>query len=221
MKVSEVRLYYFPDNTTSRCGKNQTSIFGLSGSGNIVNKRVQSLVNTGSTAILSGHTLYVSSFDTKNTQSLLRFEYFSLSLPADSRNGGCPRPLRYPWPYFNQPDDNPCTWRIIHICPTSQPIHGRINVQRSAGRTGVRIYGYGKTTERCRSAMSDLRRRRWYQCERHHIYNRRPPMAPDYCAASAVLYAQSEMAEHMHRSPLLRSKNDQLYHFPSATHTKC
>lgn len=56
--VPEVRLFYFPDPTTPRCESrlsNSSSILST----RAINKRAQSLNNTGSIAVLSGHTLCV------------------------------------------------------------------------------------------------------------------------------------------------------------------
>lgn len=60
LQIPEVRLYYFPDSAIGHCGNNQ-SASNSSGSTlvrNSLGKRVESVVNRGSTAILSGHTLY-------------------------------------------------------------------------------------------------------------------------------------------------------------------
>lgn len=56
--IPEVRLFYFPDEVASQC-ENQPSNSSAIVSARAINKRVQSLNNTGSVAILSGHTLYV------------------------------------------------------------------------------------------------------------------------------------------------------------------
>lgn len=57
LEIPEVRLYYFPDQTTTSCRSNQTfnttSILSSFG----VRKRVHSLIADGDTAIVSGHTL--------------------------------------------------------------------------------------------------------------------------------------------------------------------
>ena len=60
LDVPEVRLYYFPDDAAPQCEQNQT----VNSTAAIVNRgrfdrRVQPLSETGSIAILSGHTLYV------------------------------------------------------------------------------------------------------------------------------------------------------------------
>lgn len=58
LEIPEVRLYYFPDDTTTECHHNQTSnSTSLSSTGNL-GKRVQSFVVDGSIAVVSGHTLY-------------------------------------------------------------------------------------------------------------------------------------------------------------------
>ena len=56
--VPEVRLFYFPDHEAPRCG-NQSSNSSAPVSARAINKRIQSLNNTGTIAVLSGHTLYV------------------------------------------------------------------------------------------------------------------------------------------------------------------
>ena len=58
LHVSEVRLYYFLDNTIPDCG-NQTSDSTAIVSTGPISKRIHSLAPSGSTAVLSGHTLYV------------------------------------------------------------------------------------------------------------------------------------------------------------------
>ena len=55
LDIPEVRLYYFPDKSTVHCHDNQTSNF-TSPARNL-EKRVHSLVASGSTAVISGHTL--------------------------------------------------------------------------------------------------------------------------------------------------------------------
>lgn len=58
LEIPEVKLYYFPDGTTTECHQNQTSnSTSLLWNGNL-GKRVQSLVGDGSIAVVSGHTLY-------------------------------------------------------------------------------------------------------------------------------------------------------------------
>lgn len=56
--IPEVRLFYFPDQTAPQCeGRSSNSSAVVSA--RAINKRVQPLNNTGSIAVLSGHTLYV------------------------------------------------------------------------------------------------------------------------------------------------------------------
>ena len=58
VKISEVKLYYFPDDTTTKCHSNQTSnSTSVLSTGNRW-KRMQSLVGDGSVAVVDGHTLY-------------------------------------------------------------------------------------------------------------------------------------------------------------------
>ena len=56
--IPEVRLYYFPDGTTTQCHNNQTSNSTSVLSAGDLRKRVQSLVGDGGIAVVSGHTLY-------------------------------------------------------------------------------------------------------------------------------------------------------------------
>lgn len=56
--VPEVRLLYFPDQAAPQCG-NRSLDSSTNVSAGAINKRVQSLNKTGTTAVLSGHTLYV------------------------------------------------------------------------------------------------------------------------------------------------------------------
>lgn len=56
--VPEVKLLYFPDQAAPQCTV-QTSNSSAIVSARAINKRVQSINNTGSIAVLSGHTLYV------------------------------------------------------------------------------------------------------------------------------------------------------------------
>ena len=56
LKIPEVRLFYFPVDTNVDCQNNQTSNLTSSVSDSI-QKRVHSLVATGSTAVFSGYTL--------------------------------------------------------------------------------------------------------------------------------------------------------------------
>ena len=58
LDIEEVRLYYFPDGTTTECHHNQTSNSTSDLSTGNLGKRMQSLVGDGSIAIVSGHTLY-------------------------------------------------------------------------------------------------------------------------------------------------------------------
>ena len=52
--LPEVRLYYFPEQSTIECNSNQTLNFTSTPN---LEKRVHSLVTNGSTAVVSGHTL--------------------------------------------------------------------------------------------------------------------------------------------------------------------
>ena len=54
LRIPEVRLYYFPDKTTTSCQNNQTS--NITSSHNL-RKRVHSLIVDENTAVVSGHTL--------------------------------------------------------------------------------------------------------------------------------------------------------------------
>ena len=56
LKIPEVRLYYFPDDTNGDCQNNQTSNLTSVASDPGL-KRVHSLVADGSIAVISGHTL--------------------------------------------------------------------------------------------------------------------------------------------------------------------
>ena len=57
LEIPEVKLYYFPDQTTTSCQNNQPlNITSILPSDNL-NKRVHSLVASGNTAIVSGNTL--------------------------------------------------------------------------------------------------------------------------------------------------------------------
>ena len=58
LEIPEVRVYYFPDRTTS-CQNNQTSNTTSILSSHHLRKRVHSLVADGDTAIVSGYTLQV------------------------------------------------------------------------------------------------------------------------------------------------------------------
>ena len=58
LDIPEVRLYYFPDETAV-CDNRTTNNTSALAARNIV-KRIHSLVANGSTAIVSGHTLYVN-----------------------------------------------------------------------------------------------------------------------------------------------------------------
>lgn len=57
LDIPEVRLYYFPDKSTVHCRDNQTSNFTSTLPARNLEKRVHSLVASGSTAVVSGHTL--------------------------------------------------------------------------------------------------------------------------------------------------------------------
>ena len=60
LDTPEVRLYYFPDQNAV-CDNRTTNTASASPARNI-EKRIHSLVANGSTAIVSGHTLYVNYF---------------------------------------------------------------------------------------------------------------------------------------------------------------
>lgn len=55
--VPEVRLYYFPDKSTIDCHNNQTFNLTSTLSARNLEKRAHSLIASGSTAVVSGHTL--------------------------------------------------------------------------------------------------------------------------------------------------------------------
>ena len=57
--IAEVRLYYFPDSDTPNCHYNQTSNSSLILSSTALGKRVHSIIDDGSVAVISGHTLLV------------------------------------------------------------------------------------------------------------------------------------------------------------------
>lgn len=57
LNVPEVRLYYFPDDSTGDCHKNQTSNVTSTLPARNLEKRAHSLVANGSTVVVSGHTL--------------------------------------------------------------------------------------------------------------------------------------------------------------------
>ena len=59
VNITEVRLYYFPDSNTPDCHYNQTSNSSSVLSSTVVGKRVHSIIDDGSIAVLSGHTLLV------------------------------------------------------------------------------------------------------------------------------------------------------------------
>lgn len=59
LDIPELRLYYFPDKPTIDCNFDQTSNFTSASSAANLRKRIQSLIGTGSIAIVSGHILYV------------------------------------------------------------------------------------------------------------------------------------------------------------------
>ena len=56
LMVPEVRLFYFPDEPAPQC-KNPSSNFSVSVPARAINRRVQSLNDTGRIAVFSGHTL--------------------------------------------------------------------------------------------------------------------------------------------------------------------
>ena len=57
LDLSEVRLYYFPDSSTTDCRYNTSfNSTSISSAGNL-GKRVQSLVGDGSIAVVDGNTL--------------------------------------------------------------------------------------------------------------------------------------------------------------------
>ena len=60
LQASEVKVYYFPENTTN-CQYNQTTNSSTILPSGSLGKRVQSLVGEGSIAVVSGHTLLVKS----------------------------------------------------------------------------------------------------------------------------------------------------------------
>ena len=57
LDIPEVRLYYFPDKSTGDCHNNQTFNFTSTLLAQNLEKRVHSLIASGSTAMVSGHTL--------------------------------------------------------------------------------------------------------------------------------------------------------------------
>ena len=57
LDVPEVRLYYFPDDSTGDCHNNETSNVASTLLARNLEKRVHSLVANGSTVVVSGHTL--------------------------------------------------------------------------------------------------------------------------------------------------------------------
>lgn len=57
VEIPEVRLYYFPDQTTTNCKDNQTSNNTSILSSQNLKRRMHSLVADGDTAVISGHTL--------------------------------------------------------------------------------------------------------------------------------------------------------------------
>ena len=66
----EVRLYYFPDRSPIVCHSNMTSEYQRSNLTSVVSsphleKRVHSLIANGSTAVVSGHTLYAKHSDSR------------------------------------------------------------------------------------------------------------------------------------------------------------
>ena len=58
LDIPEVRLYYFPDETAV-CDNRTTNNTSASPARNI-EKRIHSLIANGSTAVVSGHTLYIN-----------------------------------------------------------------------------------------------------------------------------------------------------------------
>ena len=57
--ISEGRLYYFPDNTSSDCSSDKTYNSTLLSAGNL-EKRAQSIIANASIAVVSGNTLFVN-----------------------------------------------------------------------------------------------------------------------------------------------------------------
>ena len=57
LDIPEVRLYYFPDRSTIDCQSNSTSNLTLTLPARNLEKRVHSLVASGSTVVVNGHTL--------------------------------------------------------------------------------------------------------------------------------------------------------------------
>ena len=66
LEIPEVKLYYFPDGTTTGCDQNQTSNSTSVLSNGNLRKRVQSLMGDGSIAVVSGHTLYARPYVSLN-----------------------------------------------------------------------------------------------------------------------------------------------------------
>ena len=55
--IPEVRLYYFPEKSAIECHNNQTFNFTSTLSARNLEKRIHSLIVSGSTTVVSGHTL--------------------------------------------------------------------------------------------------------------------------------------------------------------------
>ena len=76
LEIPEVKVYYFPDPTTTSCPNNQTSNTTSNFSSHDLRKRVHSLVADGDTAVVSGYTLQVK---TLMRVSLCADAYYSTS----------------------------------------------------------------------------------------------------------------------------------------------
>ena len=61
LEIPEVRIYYFPDQTTASCYDNQTSNTTSNPTPYDLRKLVHSLATDGDTAVVSGYTLQVES----------------------------------------------------------------------------------------------------------------------------------------------------------------
>ncbi len=57
LSIPEVRLYYFPEKSAIQCYNNQTFNSTSNLSARKLEKRVHSLIISGSTTVVSGHTL--------------------------------------------------------------------------------------------------------------------------------------------------------------------
>lgn len=66
--IAEVRLYYFPDSDTPNCHYNQTFNSSSILSSTALGKRVHSIIDDSSVAVLSGHTLLVNDLVSRLTQ---------------------------------------------------------------------------------------------------------------------------------------------------------